>query len=182
MVRLVNGHMATILYGVMYILFTAHVCAHIINAFRVITLCYYTVNSINDTPTVYIHYVHPNRNYKCLSIPSLEVAFQNGLRLTVDFSREKTWPPYCRLWFQKLTILSTMVLKVDRTVDFQDDFHPTNVDFSKKSPAKADVWPKVDCRLEGLIYTIVTQFLHYNSYYCNYCYTTNTIATLLLFP
>jgi hypothetical protein len=32
---------------------------------------------------------------------SLEVAFQNGLRLTVDYFRE-SWP-YCRLWFQKLT-------------------------------------------------------------------------------
>jgi hypothetical protein len=32
---------------------------------------------------------------------SFEVAFQNGLRLTVDFFRE-SWP-YCRLWFQKLT-------------------------------------------------------------------------------
>jgi hypothetical protein len=48
-------------------------------------------------------------------LPSLEVAFQNGLRLTVDFSRE-SWP-YCWLWFQKLTILSTMVSKVDHTVD-----------------------------------------------------------------
>jgi len=34
----------------------------------------------------------------------------------VDFSRE-SWP-YCRLWFQKFTILSTMVSKIDRTVDY----------------------------------------------------------------
>jgi hypothetical protein len=68
---------------------------------------------------------------------------------TVDFSRE-SWP-YCRLWFQKLTILSTLVSKVDWTVDFQD-FNPTNVEFSKNSPATVDLWPKVDCRFEGLTY------------------------------
>ena len=49
---------------------------------------------------------------------SIEVAFQNVLRLTVDFFQESL--PYCRLWFQKLTILSTMVSKVDRTVDTRD--------------------------------------------------------------
>jgi hypothetical protein len=43
---------------------------------------------------------------RTISLPSIEVAFQNGLRLTVDFSRE-SWP-YCRLCFQKLTILSTI--------------------------------------------------------------------------
>jgi hypothetical protein len=31
-----------------------------------------------------------------------------------------------------------MVSKVDWTVDFQD-FHPTKVDFSKKSPATVDL-------------------------------------------
>jgi hypothetical protein len=68
------------------------------------------------------------------------------------FSRESL-SPYCRLWFQKLTmLLSTMVTKVDRTVDFKD-FNRTNADdFSKKSPATVDLWPKVDCRLEGLIW------------------------------
>jgi hypothetical protein len=31
-----------------------------------------------------------------------------------------------------------MLSKVDRTLDFQD-FHPTTVDFSKKSPATVDL-------------------------------------------
>jgi hypothetical protein len=66
---------------------------------------------------------------------SLEVAFQNGLRLTVDFFRE-SWP-YCRLWFQKLTncrqsrfqkkklqLLELVDSRffVDFAVDFSSDF------------------------------------------------------------
>ena len=39
---------------------------------------------------------------------SLEVAFQNDLRLTVDFFRE-SWP-YCRLWFQKLTDFDSCII------------------------------------------------------------------------
>jgi hypothetical protein len=36
-----------------------------------------------------------------------------------------------------LTILSTMVSKVDRTVDFSKK-NPTTVEFSKKNPATVD--------------------------------------------
>jgi hypothetical protein len=43
-----------------------------------------------------------------------------------------------------------MVSKVDRIFDFQD-YHPTTVVYSKKSPATVDLFPKVDCRLEGLL-------------------------------
>jgi hypothetical protein len=57
---------------------------------------------------------------------------------TVDFSREI-----------KLTILSTMVSKVDHTVDFSKK-NPTTVDFSKKNPATVDLSSKVDCRLQCL--------------------------------
>jgi hypothetical protein len=64
-------------------------------------------------------------------------------RGTVDISG-KCWPN-CRLWFQKLTELLTVVLKVDRTVEFQH-LHPTTVEFSKESPATVDLWSKVDCR------------------------------------
>jgi hypothetical protein len=74
---------------------------------------------------------------------------------TVDYGF-KSWP-YCRLCFQKSTIQSTMVSKVDRTVDFSKR-NPTTVDFSKKNPATVDLWPKVDCRLQGLRY-IVTEFV-----------------------
>jgi hypothetical protein len=35
---------------------------------------------------------------------------------TVDFSRESG--PYCRLWFQKLTVLLTVLSKVDHAVDY----------------------------------------------------------------
>jgi hypothetical protein len=61
-------------------------------------------------------------------------------------------PRSCNSWLfsRELTILSTVVSKVDRTVDFQN-FHPTTVDLSKKSLSTVDLWPKADCRLEGLL-------------------------------
>jgi hypothetical protein len=75
----------------------------------------------------------------------VEEFVQNGLKTfkifpsksTVDYVAD---PRSCnsQLFSRKLTILSTMVSKVDRTVDFQD-FHPTTVDFSKKSPATVDL-------------------------------------------
>ena len=71
-------------------------------------------NDNNDTIIIIMLRQNNSDNLQYCST-SLEVAFQNGLRLTVHFSRE-SWP-YCRQWFQKLTILSTMVSKVDRTVD-----------------------------------------------------------------
>jgi hypothetical protein len=68
----------------------------------------------------------------------------------------------------KLTILSTTVSKVDWTLDFQN-FHSTTVDFSKKSLSTVDLRPKVDCRLEGLLYVCSLQsgVVCYLSTFCN---------------
>jgi hypothetical protein len=59
---------------------------------------------------------------------------------TVDYGF-KSWP-YCRLWFQKLTILSTSQKKIQ----------PSTVDFLKKNPATVDLSSKVDCRLQCLVH------------------------------
>jgi hypothetical protein len=75
----------------------------------------------------------------------VEEFVQNGLRIFKNFRQSQqstTWPirdPVTGDFSsRKLTTLSTMVSKVDRTVDFQD-FLPTTVDFSKKNPATVDL-------------------------------------------
>ena len=76
------------------------------------------------------------------TVSNIGVAFQNGLRLTVDFSR-KRWLN-SRLRFQKLTQQSTMVSKVDQTVDSWKK-RPTTFNcrgFKKKSR----LLQLVDCR------------------------------------
>ena len=76
-----------------------------------------------------------------------QLTFLEKVDHTVDYGF-KSWP-YCRLWFQKLTILSTMVSKGDhRTVDFFKK-NPATVDFSKRNHAIFDLFFYRD-RLEAL--------------------------------
>jgi hypothetical protein len=89
-------------------------------------------------------------NVPWMLFASLEIAFQNDLRLTVqstflekvDHTVEygfKSWPRYCRLWFQKLTGLSTSKIFIQRLSTSQKKVSRQSI-YDQKSTVDLKAW------------------------------------------